>query len=190
MARLRGAQRGDHGGDRGHWALPAGDLRVQCGRTPVDHSTIIANGSLYCPCMRLTRYSTDHRPPTGLSRWLAASGSWSLQVREVGHGAGSCVTRFTLMISRPRPTIRSTSPARAAWSGNSARRVVVSGRVVTWQSSTCARSVLLAWAESDSYVGDRLGLSRNWWLTPHQSARYWWGQAPRLARKVGITHGG
>jgi hypothetical protein len=28
MARLRGAQRGDRGGDRGHRALPAGDLRV------------------------------------------------------------------------------------------------------------------------------------------------------------------
>jgi hypothetical protein len=50
MARLRGAQPGDHGGDRGHRALPAGDLRVQRGRTPVDHGAIIANGSLYWLC--------------------------------------------------------------------------------------------------------------------------------------------
>ena len=162
MARLRGAQRGDHGGDRGHRALPAGDLRVQRGRTPVDYGAIIANGSLYCPCMRLP---VLHR--LAFRDGLAASGSWSLHVREVGHGAGGCVTRCTSIISRPRPTIRSTSPGRAAWSGNSARRVVVSGRVVTWQSSNCARSVLPAWPlKVISYVGDRTGIMpRNWWLT-------------------------
>ncbi len=111
--------------------------------------------------------STDHCPPTGFRDGLAASGSWSLHVREVGHGGGGCVTRCTSMISRPRPTIRSTSPERAAWSGNSARRVVVSGRVVTWQSSNCARSVLPAWPlKVISYVGDRTGIMpRNWWLT-------------------------
>jgi hypothetical protein len=71
------------------------------------------------------------------------------------------------MTSRPRPTIRSTSPGRAAWSGNSARSVVVSGRVVTWQSSNCARSVLPAWPlKVISYIGDRTGIMpRNWWLT-------------------------
>ena len=111
--------------------------------------------------------ATDHRAPTGFRDGLAASGSWSLHVREVGHGAGGCVTRCTSMISRPRPTIRSTSPGRAAWSGNSARRVVVSGHVVTWQSSNCARSVLPAWPlKVISYIGDRTGIMpRNWWLT-------------------------
>ena len=91
----------------------------------------------------------------------------SLHVNEVGHGADGCVTRCTSIISRPRPTIRSTSPGRAAWSGNSARRVVVSGHVVTWQSSNCARSVLPAWPlKVISYVGDRTGIMpRNWWLT-------------------------
>jgi hypothetical protein len=77
------------------------------------------------------------------------------------------VTRCTLMISRPRPTIRSTSSGRAAWSGSSARRVVVSGVVVTWQSSNCARSVLPAGPlKVISYVCDRTGnMPRSWWLT-------------------------
>jgi biotin operon repressor len=65
--------------------------------------------------------------------------------REVGHGTAGCATRCTSMISSPRPTIRPISPERAAGSGNSARRVVVSGLVVTSQSSNCARSVLPAW---------------------------------------------
>jgi hypothetical protein len=140
MARLRGAQRGDRGGNRGHRALPAGNLRVL------------------------------NRPPS--TDWLFEM-AWhqvalgSLHVNEGGHGAGGCVTRCTSIISRPRPTIRSTSPGRAAWSGNSARRVVVSGRVVTWQSSNCARSVLPAWPlKVISYVGGRTGIMpRNWWLT-------------------------
>ena len=120
------------------------------------------------------RYRGDlrvlNRPPS--TGWLFEM-AWqqvalgSLHVNEVGHGADGCVTRCTSIISRPRPTIRSTSPGRAAWSGNSARRVVVSGRVVTWQSSNCARSVLPAWPlKVISYVGDRTGIMpRNWWLT-------------------------
>src|SRR5215831_17656729 len=77
-------------------------------------------------------------------------------IQEIGHGADGYVTRCTSMISRPRPTIRSTSPGRAAWSGNSARRVVASGLVVTWQSSNCARSLLPAWPlKVISYVCDR-----------------------------------
>ena len=96
----------------------------------------------------------------------------------IGRGADGCVTRCTLMISRPRPTIRSTSSGRAAWSGSSARRVVVSGVVVTWQSSNCARSVLPAWPlKVISYVCDRTGnMPRSWWLTlavrvPHSEVR-------------------
>jgi hypothetical protein len=71
------------------------------------------------------------------------------------------------MISRPSPTIRSTSSGRAAWSGSSARRVVVSRVVVTWQSSNCARSVLPAGPlKVTSYVCDRTGnMPRSWWLT-------------------------
>ena len=62
------------------------------------------------------------------------------------------------MISSPRPTIRSTSPQRAAGSGKSARRVVVSGVVVTSQSSNCARSVRPAWPlKVTSGYGGRTG---------------------------------
>jgi len=64
--------------DADAWALPlraAGAQLVQDlhphdrGPKGTHHGAIIANGSLYCPCMRLTRCSTDHRPPTGFSRW-------------------------------------------------------------------------------------------------------------------------
>jgi hypothetical protein len=85
----------------------------------------------------------------------------------IDHGADGCVTRCTSMISSPRPTIRSTSPGSAAGSGISARRVVVSGLVVTVQSSNCACSVLPAWPlKVISYVRDRTGIMpRSWWLT-------------------------
>jgi MFS family permease len=77
---------------------------------------------------------------------------------EIGHGADGCVTRCTSVISSPRPTTRSTSPGRAAWSGSSARSVVVSGLVMTSQSSNCARSVLPAGPlKLMSYVSSRTG---------------------------------
>ena len=96
--------------------------------------------------------------PSGMPHSRCQSAGVTLRVREIGHGADGRVTRCTSMISSPRPTIRSTSPGRAAWSGSSARRVVVSGLVVTWQSSNCARSVRPAWpVKVISYVCDRTG---------------------------------
>ena len=45
---------------------------------------------------------------------------------------------------------------RAAWSGSSARRVVLSGLRVIWQSSNSARTVVPAWpVKAISYVRDR-----------------------------------
>ena len=75
----------------------------------------------------------------------AGDGRLPVRVRETGHGADGGVRSSTRLISSPSPAIRCTSPERAAWSGSSARRVVVSGPVVTLQSSNCARSVLSAW---------------------------------------------
>src|SRR5262249_43864054 len=64
-------------------------------------------------------------------------------------------------------------PERAAWSGRSARRVVVSRPVVTWQSSNCARSVLSAWPlKVISYVCGPTGITpRSRWLTLAASVR-------------------
>jgi hypothetical protein len=77
----------------------------------------------------------------------------------LGHGPDTGVTRCTSMMTSPRPTIRCTSPERAAWSGSSARRIVVSGPVVTLHSSNCARSVLPAWPlKVISYVCGRTGI--------------------------------
>jgi len=54
---------------------------------------------------------------------------------------GGGATRCMSITLSPRPVIRSTSPDRAAWSGSSARRVVVPGPTMTSQSSNSARSV-------------------------------------------------
>jgi hypothetical protein len=88
-------------------------------------------------------------------------------IQEISHGAGGCVTSCKSMISRPRPTIRSISPGRAAWSGKSARSVVASGLVMTWQSSNCARSVRPARPlKVISNVCDRTrSMPRSQWLT-------------------------
>lgn len=82
-----------------------------------------------------------------------------LVVCVIRHGTDPSATRWTSITTSPRPTIRCTSPERAAWSDSSARRVVVSGPVVTLHSSNCARSVLPAWPRKViSYVSRATGL--------------------------------
>ena len=64
------------------------------------------------------------------------------------------------MTSSPRPVIRMTSPLRAAWSGSSARRVVLPGSTMTSQSSNSARKVLPACpAKVISYVCGRANVT-------------------------------
>lgn len=65
------------------------------------------------------------------------------------------VIRRTWITSSRRLVIRSTSPASAASSGSSARRVVLSGPTRTSQSSNSARSPAPAWpAKVISYICD------------------------------------
>src|SRR6266516_4871664 len=84
------------------------------------------------------------------------AGRWNRDrphVCEKGHCSGGGAIRCMWTTSSPRPVIRSTSPERAAWSGSSARRVVVASPTVTWQSSFLARSAEPAWRmEVISYV--------------------------------------
>jgi len=68
------------------------------------------------------------RPPSTV--WLLSwpRSEWVLVLmREIGHGPDGGVSRRTSMTTSPRPAIRCM---RAAWSGSSARRAVVSGPVV------------------------------------------------------------
>ncbi len=109
--------------------------------------------------------TSSHRG--GLTLLAAWASGVRLRHPVIGHGPDPGVTRCTSVTTSPSPTIRCTSPERAAWSGSSARRVVVSGPVVTLQSSNCARSVLPAWPlKVTSYVCGRTGITpRSWWLT-------------------------
>ena len=109
---------------------------------------------------------TGHRPhPAGEAGQRVGSGP--LRVREMGHGTAGGDTSSTWVTSSPRPAMRCMSPERAATSGSSARRVVVSGPAVTLQSSNCAHSVLSAWPiKVISYPRDGTRIiPHSWWLT-------------------------
>ena len=73
-------------------------------------------------------------------------------------------------------------------SGSSAWRVVVSGPVVTSQSSNCAHSVLPAWPKMViSYVRDRTGITPpSWWLTLAASVP---GGGVRVVTRFRVTPG-
>ncbi len=80
------------------------------------------------------------RPAHNAQDGAAAPGSCP-RARPRPQSSGGGATRCMSITLSPRPVIRSTSPVRAAWSGSSARRVVVPGPTVTSQSSNSARSV-------------------------------------------------
>lgn len=110
-----------------------------------------------CRRVRYSRSGCCRASSSGLVWWNSATAALARCV--IRHGTDPSATRWTSITTSPRPTIRCTSPERAAWSDSSARRVVVSGPVVTLHSSNCARSVLPAWPRKVmSYVSRATGL--------------------------------